>query len=410
MEFEFTEEQKAIANTAREIAQNFPPEYWREKEEKGEFAEEFFRAIAKAGFFGIVIPEEYGGSGYGVTELLIAMKELVANGCGAGGIWYLLLTEVFGGLPIVRYGSEAQKEKYLPKIAKGELECCMAVTEPDAGTNTLAIRTRAVREGDKWIVNGNKIFISGVDRAGLMLLVARTTPLEQAPRRTLGITLFLVDLPNPAVTWNPIPKHAINFSKTCEVGINDLVLSDDAILGEKDLGWYLLLDVLNPERMVAAAGAVGGAEFVIRRAVEYSKRRKVFADPIGSYQGLQFPLAEAYATIKCAELMMFKAAWLYDTKFKAEDVRDPRKRVEKAAVFKEIGDAANIAKYVAVEAQIKATYWAMQVFGGYGYAKEYDIERGWREAQLPRLAPLTQQMVLNYIAEHILGMPRSYRV
>jgi len=183
MEFEFTEEQKAIANTAREIAQNFPPEYWREKEEKGEFAEEFFRAIAKAGFFGIVIPEEYGGSGYGVTELLIAMKELVANGCGAGGIWYLLLTEVFGGLPIVRYGSEAQKEKYLPKIAKGELECCMAVTEPDAGTNTLAIRTRAVREGDKWIVNGNKIFISGVDRAGLMLLVARTTPLEQAPRR-----------------------------------------------------------------------------------------------------------------------------------------------------------------------------------------------------------------------------------
>jgi acyl-CoA dehydrogenase len=212
------------------------------------------------------------------------------------------------------------------------------------------------------------------------------------------------------VTWNPIPKHAINFSKTCEVGINDLVLSDDAILGEKDLGWYLLLDVLNPERMVAAAGAVGGAEFVIRRAVEYSKRRKVFADPIGSYQGLQFPLAEAYATIKCAELMMFKAAWLYDTKFKAEDVRDPRKRVEKAAVFKEIGDAANIAKYVAVEAQIKATYWAMQVFGGYGYAKEYDIERGWREAQLPRLAPLTQQMVLNYIAEHILGMPRSYRV
>ncbi len=410
MEFEFTEEQKAIANAAREIARDYPPEYWREKEEKGEFAEEFFKAIAKAGFFGLVIPEEYGGSGYGVTELLIAMKELAANGCGAGGVWYLVLTEVFGALPIVRYGNEEQKRKYLPKIAKGELECCMALTEPDAGTNTLAIRTRAVKEGDKWIVNGNKIFISGVDRAGLMLLVARTTPLEQAPKRTLGITLFLVDLPNPAVTWNPIPKHAINFSKTCEVGISDLAISDEAILGEKDLGWYILLDVLNPERMSAAAGAIGGAECAISKAVEYSKKRKVFADPIGSYQGLQFPLAEAYATLKCAELMMWKAAWLYDTKFKAEDVKDARKRLEKASVFKEIGDAANMAKLVAVEAAIKAGYWAMQVFGGYGYAKEYDVERWWREVQLLRLAPVTQQMVLNYIAEHILGMPRSYRV
>uniref|UniRef100_A0A7C3MFF9 Acyl-CoA dehydrogenase n=1 Tax=Archaeoglobus fulgidus TaxID=2234 RepID=A0A7C3MFF9_ARCFL len=410
MNFEFNEEQRMIASAARDIAKDFPPEYWREKEEKGEFAEEFFRAISDAGFMGIVIPEEYGGSGYGMTELLIAMEELAANGCGAGGVWYFVLTEVFGALPIVRYGTEEQKEKYLPKIAKGEMEFCMALTEPDAGTNTLRIKTFAKKEGDEYVINGNKIFISGIDRAKGMLLVARTTPIENAPRRTLGITLFLVDLPSDAVKWNPIPKHAINFSKTCEVSINNLRVKEDTILGEKDLGWYLLLDVLNPERMSAAAGAIGGAKLAINKAVEYSKQRKVFADPIGSYQGLQFPLAEAYAALECARLMMYRAAWLYDTKFKSEDVKDPKKRVEMAAVFREIGDASNLAKAVAVENAIKAVYWAMQTFGGYGYAKEYDVERWWREVNLLRLAPVTQQMALNYIAEHILGMPRSYRI
>ncbi|MDI3498858.1 acyl-CoA dehydrogenase family protein [Archaeoglobus sp.] len=410
MHFEFNEEQRMIANAARDIAKDFPPEYWREKEENGEFAEEFFKAVCDAGFMGIVIPEEYGGGGYGMTELLIAMEELSANGCGAGGVWYFVLTEVFGALPIVRYGTEEQKEKYLPKIAKGEMEFCMALTEPDAGTNTLRIKTFAEKDGEEYIINGNKIFISGVDRAKGMLLVARTTPPEKAPRRTLGITLFLVDLPNEAVKWNPIPKHAINFSKTCEVSINNLRVESNAILGERDLGWYLLLDVLNPERMSAAAGAIGGAKLAISKAVEYSKQRKVFADPIGSYQGLQFPLAEAYAALECARLMMYKAAWLYDTKFAAEDVKDPKKRVEMAAVFREIGDAANMAKAVAVENALKAVYWAMQTFGGYGYAKEYDVERWWREVNLLRLAPITQQMALNYIAEHILGMPRSYRV
>ncbi len=410
MNFEFNEEQRMIANAARDIAKDFPPEYWREKEEKGEFAEEFFKAISDAGFMGIVIPEEYGGGGYGMTELLIAMEELAANGCGAGGVWYFVLTEVFGALPIVRYGSEEQKEKYLPRIAKGEMEFCMALTEPDAGTNTLAIRTFAEKDGEEYVINGNKIFISGVDRAKGMLLVARTTPADKAPKRTLGITLFLVDLPSEAVKWNPIPKHAINFSKTCEVSINNLRVGENAILGEKDLGWYLLLDVLNPERMSAAAGAVGGAKLAISKAVEYSKQRKVFADPIGSYQGLQFPLAEAYAALECARMMMYKAAWLYDTKFKSEDVKDPKKRVEMAAVFREIGDAANMAKAVAVENSLKAVYWAMQTFGGYGYAKEYDVERWWREVNLLRLAPVTQQMALNYIAEHILGMPRSYRI
>ncbi len=393
MNFELNEEQRMIASTAKEIAQDFPPEYWREKEEKGEFAEEFFKAIAKAGFFGIVIPEEYGGSGYGMTELLIAMEELAANGCGMGGIWYLVLTEVFGGLTIVRHGTEEQKEKYLPKIAKGEMEFCMALTEPDAGTNTLAIRTRAVKDGDEWVINGNKIFISGADRAKGMLIIARTTPREEAPKKTYGLSLFLADLPNDAIKVSPIPKHGINYSKTCEVSFNDLRLPENALIPPQDQGWYLILDTLNPERMSFTTAAIGIARLAIGKAVEYSKQRRVFADPIGSYQGLQFPLAEAYAELQCAKLMNFKAAWLFDNN----------------ASYREVGEAANMAKVVAVEAGIKAVYWAMQMFGGYGYAKEYDVERWWREVNLIRLAPVTQQMALNYIAEHVLGMPKSYR-
>ncbi len=409
MEFELNEEQRMIANAAKDVAKDFPPEYWREKDEKVEFAEEFFKAISDAGFLGIVIPEEYGGAGYGMQEMVLVMEELCANGCGAGGVWYLVLTEIFGALPISRYGSEEQKEKYLPKIAKGEMEFCMALTEPNAGTNTLKIETFARKEGDEYVINGNKIFISGVDRAKGMLLVARTTPYDQTPRKSLGMSLFLVDLPSKSIKWNPIPKHGINFSKTCEVSISDLRVPESSILGVKDLGWYLLLDVLNPERMSAAAGAIGGARLAVSKAVEYSKQRKVFAEPIGSYQGLQFPLAESHAALQCARLMMHKAAWLYDNKFKAEDVMNPAKRVEMQSAFKEIGDAANMAKVVAVENAIKAVFWAMQVFGGYGYAREYDVERWWREVNLLRLAPVTQQMALNYIAEHILGMPRSYR-
>jgi acyl-CoA dehydrogenase len=393
MNFEFTEEQKMIAKAAKEIAQDFPPEYWREKEEKGEYAEEFHRALLKAGFYGIVIPEKYEGYGYGLTELLIAIEELAAGGCGMGGPWHLIGQEVFGALTLLRHGTEKQREKYLPRIAKEGIPICLALTEPDAGSNALAIRTTAVKDGDEWVINGNKVFITGADRAGAMIIVARTTPLEKAPRKTHGLSLFIADLPNKAVEVRPIRLHALNYSKSCEVRFNDLRLPEDALIPPLDQGWYTLLDTLNPERMSFAAAAIGTGKLAISKAVEYSKRRKVFADPIGSYQGLQFPLADAYAMLECARLMNFKAARLYDKK----------------ADFREVGKYANMAKYVAVEAGIKACYWAMQVFGGYGYAKEYDVERWWREINLLRLAPVTQQMVLNYIAEHVLGMPRGYK-
>jgi len=395
MDFSITSEQKMIAKLAREIAQKYPPEYWREKDEKGEFAEEFWRDITEAGFVGMVFPEEYGGAGMGLTELLIAMEELCANGCGMGGSWYLILTEVFGGIPILRHGTEEQKEKYLPKIAKG-MEFCMALTEPNAGSNTFRIETFAEKQGDEFVINGSKVFISGIDRAKGMTLIARTTPLDKAPKKTYGITLFIVDLPNKAVSWSPIPKHGIHYSNTCEVSINDLRVGEDAILGgpeQLDKGWYQLLDILNPERMSFAITSVGIAKLAIKKAVEYSKERRVFEEPIGSYQALQHPLAEAYAEIEAAKLLTYNAAWLFD----------------QGASYREVGAIANMAKVVAVENAIKAVFWAMQVFGGYGYAKEFDVERWWREINLVRLAPITQQLALNYIAEHVLGMPRSHR-
>ena len=393
MDFNFTEEQKMIANIAKEIAKNFPPEYWREKDLKEEFGEEFYKAIGKAGFTGMVIPEKYGGAGKGVTELLIAMEELAANGCGMAGVWYLVITEDFGGISIIRHGTEAQKEKYLPRIASGDIEFCMGLTEPDAGTNTLNTKTRAQKVADGWIINGNKTWISGADRARGMMLITRTTPKEKAPKKTFGISLFLIDLPDPAVNVTTIPKHGINYSHSCDIGINDLKVSEDALMPPLDGGWYSLLDTLNIERMSFTTAAIGIARLAMSKAIEYSKDRKVFGDtPIGSYQGLQFNLAEAYAGIEAAKLLNLKASTLYDN----------------GASIAEVGNAVNPAKILAVESGIKAVYWAMQTFGGYGYAREYDVERWWREINLIRLAPVSQQMALSYVGEHILGMPRSY--
>jgi len=393
MDFNFTEEQKMIANTAKEIAKNFPPEYWREKDLKEEFGEEFYKAIGKAGFTGMVIPEKYGGAGKGVTELLIAMEELAANGCGMAGMWYLVITEDFGGISIIRHGTEAQKEKYLPGIASGDIEFCMGLTEPDAGTNTLNTKTRAQKVADGWIINGNKTWISGADRARGMMLITRTTPKEKAPRKTFGISLFLIDLPNPAVNVTSIPKHGINYSHSCDIGIDDLKVTEDALMPPLDGGWYSLLDTLNIERMSFTTAAIGIARLAMSKAIDYSKDRKVFGDmPIGSYQGLQFNLAEAYAGIEAARLLNFKASTLYDN----------------GASIAEVGKIVNPAKILAVESGIKAVYWAMQTFGGYGYAREYDVERWWREINLIRLAPVSQQMALSYVGEHILGMPRSY--
>jgi len=388
LDFELNVEQRMIVKTASEIAQDFGPEYWREKDKNHEFPEDFWKALVEAGFPGIVIPEKYGGSGLGMFEMVLAMETLTSEGCGLAGTWFLVLSSVFGGLSILKHGNEAQKEKYLPKLAKG-MEFCMALTEPDAGTNTLNTKTMAVKEGDEYVINGQKIFISGADRAKGMLLITRTTPIEKVPKRTLGLSLFLVDLPNPAVEVVPIEKHGINYSNSCEVYISNLRVPEENLLGEKDKGWYLILDTLNPERMSFSAAACGLGLLSIKKAVEYARERNVFGVPIGKYQAIQFPLAEAKAKIEAAKLLNYKAAKLYDE-------------------GKPCGAEANMAKVAAVEAGTQAVYHAMQTFGGYGYAVEYDVERWWREINLIRLAPVTQQMAIAYIGEHVLGLPKSY--
>ncbi len=410
MDFSLSQELELLGKVAAEISRRFPPEYWRRLDKEHRFAEEFWQAISEAGFTGVVIPEEYGGSGMGLTELSHVIYNLCRYGAGLAGVWYLMLSEIFVSLPLVRYGTREQKERYLPKLATGEYEGCMALTEPEAGTNTMRISTYAVKDGDEYVINGNKIFISGIDRAEVMVLVTRTTPLEEAPRKTYGFTLFLVELPNKAVSFTNIEKHGINYSNTCEVVIRDLRLGEDDILGPKDYGWYVLLDILNPERIGFAMGAIGTAELAIEKAVEYSRSRRVFSEPIGSYQALQHPIAEAYASLNGAKLLTYKASWLYDTMHKPPtDVKDGEAIQRRSYEYKEVGDYANMAKAVAVENAIKAIYWAMQTFGGYGYTLDMDVERWWREVNLLRLAPITQQMALNYIASNILGMPKSYR-
>jgi acyl-CoA dehydrogenase len=388
MNFELTAEQKMIVDTAREIAKDYNPEYWREKDKKHEFPEDFWKSLIQAGFTGIVIPENYDGGGMGMFEMILAMETLVSEGCGLAGEWFLCLSSVFGGLSIAKHGNEDQKRKYLPKIAMG-MEFCLALTEPDAGTNTLNTKTTAVKEGDGYRIDGQKMFISGADRAKGMLLVTRTTPMEKASKRTLGLSLFVVDLPNPAVEIIPIEKHGINYSKTFEVYISDLKVPEENLLGEADKGWYLVLDTLNPERMSFSAASCGLGLLAIKKAVEYAKERKVFDAPIGSHQAVQFPLAGAKSKIEAAKLLNYNAAWLYDK-------------------GKDCGAEANMAKVAAVEAGTEAVYHAMQTFGGYGYAVEYDVERWWREVNLIRLAPVTHQMALAFIGQHVLGLPKSY--
>jgi acyl-CoA dehydrogenase len=388
LDLELTAEQKMIVKAASEVAKDFDPEYWRNKDKNHEFPEDFWKALVDAGFVGIVIPEKYGGGGMGMFEMILAMETLTSESCGLAGEWFLCLTSVFGGLSVLKHGNELQKDNYLPRICKG-MEFCLGLTEPDAGSNTLNIQTAAVETGDEYVINGRKTLISGADRAKGMLLVTRTTPLEKAPKRTLGLSLFLVDMPNQAVEVTPIEKHGINYSKTCDVYITDLRVPRENLLGEKDKGWYLVLDTLNPERMSFSAAAAGLGLLAIKKAVEHAKQRKVFGAPIGSYQALQFPLAEAKAKIEAARLLNYKAAWLYDRGLPC-------------------GAEANMAKVVAVEAGIQAVYHAMQTFGGYGYAVDYDVERWWREVNLTRLAPVTHQMALSFIGEHVLGLPKSY--
>ena len=372
----------------RRICAAFPDEYWHEREAAHEFPWAFYKAFADAGWIGIAIPEQYGGGGAGITEASILLEEVAASGACLNGCSAIHLS-VFGMNPVVKHGSEAMKSAYLPRVASGELHVSFGVTEPDAGTDTTNISTRATKVEGGYRIRGRKIWNSKAHVAEKCLLLARTTPLEDVRKRTDGMTLFLVDLQVPDVDIQPIPKLGRNAVASCEVSFDDVFVADDDLVGEEGRGFHQLLDGLNPERILLAAEALGIGRVALRRAVAYANERVVFGRPIGKNQGISFPLADAHMRLRAAEMMVREASARYDAGLPC-------------------AEEANSAKYLAADAAYEAADRAVQTHGGMGYATEYDVERYWREARLIRIAPISQEMILNYVAEHVLGLPRSY--
>ncbi|MXR52505.1 acyl-CoA dehydrogenase [Halovenus sp. WSH3] len=388
MDFATEETHSLIQSTATEIAGEYGPEYWREKEQKGEFAADFWDELAAADFHGLLVPEEYDGAGMGMQEMGVAMETLCAEGCGMAGTWYLVLTGGMAALGIRDYGTPEQRERYLPDIAAGNRNFSIGITEPEAGTNTLNVATHAERDGDEFVLNGEKAWITFSDIADNMILVTRTTPKSEVERGTDGISLFVVDMDDPGIETSPIEKHGINYSNSCEVFIDDVRVPEENLLGEEDGGWEPLVHMINPERIGFAAAGTGIGTLAADAAIEYANDREVFGRPVGEHQGVSFPITKAYARMETASVMREKAAWKFDN---GEDC----------------AYETNVAKATAVEAGIEAVKQSMQAFGGWGYAKEYDVERWWREINLTRLAPVTQQMAYNHISQQI-GFPKSY--
>ena len=381
-------EHNLIRQAVRRICAQFPDDYWREKDSKQEFPEDFYQALAGDGWLGLAIPEAYGGQGRGIAEAAVLLEEVAASGAAMNGASAIHLS-VFGMEPVVRHGSERLKQTYLPRVATGELHVAFGVTEPDAGTDTSSLTTFARKDGDNYLVRGRKIWTTKAQRAERVLLLVRTTPVEACKRKTDGLTLLLAELQRPEVTISPIPKLGRNAIATCEVVYDDLPVSIADRVGEEGEGFRYILDGMNAERILIAAEAVGIGRVALDRAVRYANERVVFGRPIGKNQGIAFPLAEARTRLDAADLMVRKAAWKLDS-------------------GEHCGEEANMAKWLAADAAFQATDQAMQTLGGFGYASEYHVERYWREARLMRIAPVSQEMIMNYVAEHVLGLPRSY--
>ena len=391
MNFDLTMEQQMIADMAADLAKKYDPEYWREMDENKQYPKEFMDEIGSLGFFGLPLEEKWGGADAGLTDVALAMEALCRGG-GGGGPALGYLFGLLGNLSVSHHANDAQKEKYLPAFASGEKTCAFALSEPNAGTNSLNIETFAKKDGDDYIINGGKWFITNINNTDAVLVVARTTKKEDVKNKAAGISLFLVDLPAEGITYTPIDKHGYHYYKSFQVFFDNVRVSKDCLLGEEGKGFYQLLGTLNPERILIASGAVGTAKLALEHAIEYAKERNVFGQPIGAHQAVQHPLAAAYAKVEAAWGQVLKAATMYDD----------------GKSDKEVGDVANMAKWLAAEAALDATHHAMQTLGGCGYAREYHVERWFRECQLFRLAPVTQQMTLNYLGEHVLGLPRSY--
>jgi len=388
MHFEETEEQILIRESIRKLCSGFPDDYWEQRDREGEFPDDFFKEMAAAGWIGIAMPEKYGGAGKGLQEAAIILEEVAASGAAMNGATSVHLS-IFGMHPVVKHGSESMREKYLPAVARGELHVAFGVTEPNAGSDTTSIETFARLEGDHYIVKGRKVWTTKAIESERVLLLVRTQHKDKVSRKTEGMTLLLAELQRPEVSISPIPKLGRNAVRTCEVVYDDLKVSISDRVGEEGHGFRYLLDGLNAERILIAAESLGIGRAALRRAVQYANERVVFDRPIGKNQGIAFPLAEARTKLDAAELMIRKAAWKLDNNLPC-------------------GTEANMAKWLAAEAGFYAADCAVQTHGGFGYAREYHVERYWREARLMKLAPISQEMILNFIAEHELGLPRSY--
>ncbi|MGW1028922.1 acyl-CoA dehydrogenase family protein [Streptomyces sp. NPDC002577] len=388
MDFRLTEDQETIRKAVAGLVREFDDHYWMQKDRDHEFPAEFYAAVAGGGWLGLTIPEEYGGHGLGITEATLLLEEVARSGGGMNAASSIHLS-IFGMHPVVVHGSEELKRRTLPRIAAGDLHVCFGVTEPGAGLDTSRITTFARREGDHYVVDGRKVWISKAMESEKILLLTRTSRIDEVARKTDGMTLFLTDLDRSRVDIRPIPKMGRNAVTSNELFIDGLRVPVEDRVGEEGEGFRYLLDGLNPERMLIAAEALGLGRVALDRAVRYGSEREVFGRPIGMNQGIQFPLADSLARLDAAELVLRKATWLYDN-------------------GQQCGREANTAKYLCADAGFTAADRALQTHGGMGYAEEYAVARYFREARLLKIAPISQEMVLNYLGSHTLGMPRSY--
>lgn len=388
MDFSLSDEQRLLRESVRELARRFDLEYWLERDRTRTYPHDFLKAFADAGWLGVAIPEAYGGAGLGIIEACIVLYEICASGAGTTGASPIHFA-MFPPMPLIKYGSEAQKREYLPKIAAGEMTLGFSVTEPNAGSDTTRIATRAERDGDHYVLNGRKVWSSNLQHADRTLILTRTTPYDAVEKKTLGMSLFLLDLKSEGVDIREIPKLGRHAVDSNELYLDNVRVPAADLVGEEGQGFYHLLTGLNAERLLIAAEALGIGRAALDLAVRYANERVVFNRPIGQNQGIQFPLADAWSRLETDWLMVMKGAWLYDH-------------------GQPCGAEANAAKLRAGEDAFLACDTALQTHGGMGYAQEYHVERLWREVRLYKLAPVSQEMALNYIGQHVLGLPKSY--
>jgi len=388
MDFSLTDDQQAIVAAIEKICADFGDDYWLKKDREGGFPHDFHATLAKAGWLGVAMPPEVGGAGLGITEAALMMQTIAASGGGMAAASSVHMN-IFGLHPVVVFGTKEQQQRWLPPLIAGEHKACFGVTEPDAGLNTLRLKTRAMREGDHYVVHGQKIWISTAQVAHKILLLARTTPIEEVREPRGGLSLFYTDLDRGKVAVREIEKLGRKAVDSNELFIDGLRIPVADRIGEEGRGFDYILHGMNPERILLAAEAIGLGRVALKRAAKYANERIVFDRPIGMNQGIQHPLAERWMELEAANLVMLKAAWLYDQ-------------------GKPCGAEANAAKFLGAEAGFRACETAVLTHGGMGYAKEFHVERYLREAMLPRIAPVSPQMIFCFIAEKVLGLPKSY--